>query len=213
MIARPKMSQIEWEMIEIYASKVGNSSPFAPPGTRQHGQKKAPKKAPKKKKALQKTKKGDKKKKPTKKKTRGAGGDGGDDGDGDDSDGDSDSDDGDSDRHAPNPGQKTTKAIQVLNEKLKKAFPTIPDPWVGAPTPIGNSLFEGNRDARSSKDKVLVRMMKLWDPHKGISMHQKFALLLLANKATIYGSLVACVPGVLAARPRAPADASNSGTW
>ena len=32
MIARPKMSQIEWKTIEIRASKVGNFSPFSCPG-------------------------------------------------------------------------------------------------------------------------------------------------------------------------------------
>ena len=30
MIARPKMSQIEWKTTEIRASKVGNVSPFSP---------------------------------------------------------------------------------------------------------------------------------------------------------------------------------------
>ena len=33
MIARPKMSQIEWKTIEIGASKVGNFSPFSCPGS------------------------------------------------------------------------------------------------------------------------------------------------------------------------------------
>ena len=44
MIARPKISQNEWKMTEIGASKVGNFAPFCCPGARKDAEVTAPEK-------------------------------------------------------------------------------------------------------------------------------------------------------------------------
>ena len=135
------------------------------------------------------------KKKPTKKKTRGAGGDGGDDGDGDDSDGDSDGDDGDASASGRGAGKRTSTKAELnarLNRALEELSNDLPSAWLNEAREPSDVKRDPLVSASILRSSVKQSVDEMWDQEEGLTLRQKFLLLLLLKGGTIYGSSVSC---------------------
>lgn len=114
-------------------------------------------------------------------------------------DGDSDSDGGRrraarDDGDAPVSGRGAGKPTRTINRALEELSKGLPSAWLKEAREPSDVERDPLVSCSILRNSVTQSVDEMWDQEEGLTLRQKFLLLLLLKGATIYGSSVSCGP-------------------